>query len=198
MTAQDQYRQMLKECLTPALRERGWRGGSGNYYLHGPTGHVASLLLAGNHRRSTAAVRTFHVHIGVASRYLREFREGTGQPTKRPAVALDHDWMEEVASFTITEDDDPLEVGDFVWSIIETQAIPKVAASLDDDGLRQAVDDCPVGVGRGAARTLMEIAQGNLEAARAEIDSSEAAFGADDPGVAFLRRRLHEAATGTE
>lgn len=190
---------MLKECLTPALREGGWRGGSGNYYLHGSTGHVASLLLSGNHRRSTAAVRTFHVHIGVASRYLREFLEGTGQAsTKRPAAALDHDWLAEVASFTINAEDDPLEVGGFVWSIIETQAIPIVIDSLDDHGLRKAVDNCPVGVGNGAARTLMEIAQGNFEAARRRISSSEAAFGADDPGTVFLRRRLRDAATGTK
>ncbi|TDO47701.1 hypothetical protein EV643_1087 [Kribbella sp. VKM Ac-2527] len=153
MTAQDQYRRMLKECVTPALRERGWRGGSGKYYLHGTTGHVGSVILSGNHRRSAAQVRTFHVHIGVASQYLQEFQEGTGRAplSKRPSYALDHDWFDEVANFTITSEDDPLEVGAFVWMVLETQAIPRVAASLDDDGLRSAVDGCPVGAGRGGA-----------------------------------------------
>ena len=194
MTAQDQYRRMLEESITPALRERGWLGGSGKYYLHGATGHVGSMILAGNHRRSTAQVRTFDVHIGVVSRYLREFREGTGQaPPKRPSYAVDHDWFDDVASFTITSQDDPREVGGFVWTILETQAVPRVAASLDDDGLRRAVDDCYVGVGNGGARTLMEIMQGNLEEARIRIDSSEEAFGDDDPGVKFLRSRLQAA-----
>ncbi len=184
---------MLKECITPALRERGWRGGSGKYYLRGTTGHVGSLILSGDHRRSTAQVSTFHVHVGVVSRYLQEFREATGQePRKKPSYALDHDWFDEIASFTINSDDDPLEVGGFVWGIVETQAIPRVAASLDDQGLRRAVDDCPVGVGRGAARTLMDITQGNAEAARTQIETSERNFGADDPGVAFLRSRLRE------
>ncbi len=199
MTAQDRYRHMLEECITPVLRERGWRGGSGKYYLHGATGHVGSMILSGNHRRSTAQVRTFHVHIGVVSRYLREFREGTGQAprSKRPSYALDHDWFDDVASFTITSQDDPREVGGFVWTILETQAVPRVAASLDDDGLRRAVDDCYVGVGQGGARTLMEIVHGNFEAARSRIDSSESAFGVDDPGVKFLRSRLREALTKT-
>src|SRR4051812_21510614 len=122
---------MLKECLTPALRERGWRGGSGQYYLHGTTGHVGSLILSGHHALSTAQVRTFHVHVGVVSRYLQEFMEGTGREpmTKRPSYALDHDWFDEVARFTISSEDDPLEVGGFVWMIVETQAIPRVAAS---------------------------------------------------------------------
>jgi hypothetical protein len=188
---------MLKECITPVLRERGWRGGSGKYYLHGTTGHVGSLILSGNHRQSSAQVRTFLVHVGVVSRYLQEFREGTGQePPTKPSYALDHDWFDEVASFTITSDDDPLEVGRFVWMIVETQAIPRVAASLDDYGLRRAVDDCPVGVGRGGARTLMEIAQGNVDVARSRIDTSERSFGGDDPGVVFLRSRLREATNG--
>ena len=197
MTAQDQYRRMVKECLTPALRERGWRGGSGKYYLHGTTGHVGSVILSGDHRRSTAEVRTFHVNIGVVSQYLREFGEGTGQAPlpKHPSYALDHDWFDEVASFTITSEDDPQEQGAFVWMILETQAIPRVAASLDDAGLRRAVDGCPVGVGRGAARTLMEIAQGNFEAATRRIESSQDSFGGDDPGVMFLRSRLREAMT---
>lgn len=195
MTAQDQYRRMLKECITPALRERGWRGGSGRYYLHGTTGHVGSLILSGHHARSTAQMRTFLVHVGVVSRYLQEFRAGTGREpmTKRPSYALDHDWFDEVASFTITSEDDPLEVGGFVWMIVETQAIPRVAASLDDDGLRRAVDDCPVGVGGGGARTLMEIAQGNYEAARSRIEHSENRVGGDDPGVMFMRGRLRAA-----
>ena len=185
---------MLKERITPALRERGWRGGSGKYYLHGTTGHVGSLILSGDHRRSTAQVRTFLVHVGVVSRYLQEFMEGTRQePPTKPSHALDHDWFGEVASFTISSDDDPLEMGGFVWLIVETQAIPRVTASLDDHGLRSAVDDCPVGVGRGGARTLMEIAHGNVEVARSRIETSERRFGDDDPGVAFLRSRLGEA-----
>ena len=196
MTAQDQYRLMLKESVTPALRERGWRGGWGKYYLHGATGHVGSMIMACNHRRSTTQVRTFDVHIGVVSRYLREFMEGTGRaPPKRPSYALDHDWFDDVASFTITSQDDPREVGGFVWTILETQAIPRVAASLDDDGLRRAVDNCYCGVGHGGARTLMEITQGNLEDARIRIASSEDAFGDDYPGVKFLRSQLQEART---
>jgi hypothetical protein len=153
MTAQDQYRRILKECITPALRKRGWRGGSGKYYLHGTTGHVGSVIFSGNHRGSTAQVRTFHVHTGVVSQYLQEFREGTGQAplSKRPSYALDHDWFDGVATFTITSEDDPLEIGAFVWMVLETQAVPWVAASLDDAGLRRAVDDCPVGAGRGGA-----------------------------------------------
>jgi hypothetical protein len=191
---------MLKECITPALRERGWRGGSGRYYLHGTTGHVGSLILSGHHARSTAQVRSFHVHIGVVSRYLREFREGTGRKpmTKRPSYALDHDWFDEVASFTITSEDDPLEVGGFVWTIVETQAIPRVAASLDDDGLRRAVDDCPVGVGGGWVRTLMDIAKGNLEEARRRIEFSENRVGGDDLDATFVRSRLREAMTNND
>jgi hypothetical protein len=191
---------MLKECITPALREQGWRGGSGQYYLHGTTGHVGSLILSGHHARSTAQVRTFHVHIGVVSRYLQEFREGTGRKpmTKRPSYALDHDWFDEVASFTISSEDDPLEVGGFVWMIVETQAIPRVAASLDDDGLRRAVDDCPVGVGGGWVRTLMDIAKGNLEEARRSIEFSENRVGGDDPDVTFVRSRLREAMTNND
>lgn len=142
-------------------------------------------------------MRTFLVHVGVVSCYLQAFREGTGQePRRKPSHALDHDWFGEVASFTISTDDDPLEVGDFVWMILETQAIPTVTASLDDDGLRRAVDGCPVGVGRGGARTLMEIAQGNVEAAHSRIETSERRFGDDDPGVAFLRSRLRDAMNG--
>ncbi len=79
MTAQEQYRRMVKECITPALRERGWRGGSGKYYLNGTTGHVGSVILSGNHRRSNSQVRAFHMHIGVRSMYLQEFQEGTGR-----------------------------------------------------------------------------------------------------------------------
>lgn len=200
MTAQDQYRRMLKECITPALRERGWRGGSGHSYLHGTTGHVGSLQLSGHHARSTAQMRTFHVHVGVVSRYLQEFREGTGRKpmTKRPSYALDHDWFDEVASFTITSEDDPLDVGGFVWMIVETQAIPRVEASLDDDGLRRAVNDCPVGVGGGWPRTLMDIAKGNFEEARRSIEFSENRGGGDDPDVTFVRRRLHEAMTNDD
>jgi hypothetical protein len=188
---------MLKECITPALRGQGWHGGSGQYYLHGSTGHVGSLILSGHHARSTAQVRAFHVHIGVVSRYLQEFREGTGRKpmTKRPSYALDHDWFDEVATFTISSEDDPLDVGGFVWMIVETQAIPRVAASLDDDGLRRAVDGCPVGVGGGWARTLMDIAQGNLEEARRSIEFSENTVGGDDPDVTFVRSRLREAMT---
>jgi hypothetical protein len=191
---------MLKECITPALRERGWRGGSGKYYLHGTTGHVGSLQLSGHHARSTAQMRTFHVHVGVASRYLQEFREGTGRKpmTKRPSYALDHDWFDEVASFTITSEDDPLEVGRFVWMIVETQAVPRVEASLDDDGLRRAVDDCPVGVGGGWPRTLMDIAEGKFEKARRRIELFENEVGGDDPDVAFVRRRLREAMTNDD
>lgn len=199
MTAQDQYRYMLKEYITPALRERGWRGGSGKYYLTGgTTGHVGSLILSGNHRRSTTQACSFTAHIGVVSRYLRLFREGAGQPPtpKRPSYALEHDWFDEVAGFTITTEDDPIEVGGFVLTVLDLQAIPRVAASLDDDGLRSAVDSCFVGVGRGGARTLMEIAQCNFESARSSIESSADAFGADDPGVVFLRIRLREAMTG--
>lgn len=107
--------------------------------------------------------------------------------------ALDHDWFGEVASFTISSDDDPLEMGGFVWLIVETQAIPRVTASLDDHGLRAAVDDCPVGVGRGGAHTLMEIAHGNVQVVSSRIEASERRFGSDDPGVAFLRGRLCEA-----
>jgi hypothetical protein len=190
---------MLKECITPALRERGWRGGSGQYYLHGTTGHVGSLQLSGHHARSTAQIRTFHVHVGVVSRYLQEFRESTGrQPmTKRPSYALDHDWFDEVASFTITSEDDPLKVGGFVWMIVETQAIPRVEASLDDDGLRRAVDDCPVGVGGGWPRTLMDIAEGKFEEACRSIEFSENRGHGDDPDVTFVRRRLREAMTKT-
>lgn len=170
------------------------------YYLHGTTGHVGSLILSGHHARSTAQLRTFHVHIGVVSRYLQEFREGTGRKpmTKRPSYALDHDWFDEVASFTITSEDDPLDVGRFVWTIVETQAIPRVAASLDDDGLRRAVDDCPVGIGGGWVRTLMDIAEGNLEEARRSIEFSENRFGGDDPDVTFVRSRLHEATNNND
>ena len=70
--------------------------------------------MAGNHRRSTAQARTFDVYIGVVSRYLREFMEGTGQAPPRPAYALEHDWFDDGASFTITSQDDPREVGGFV------------------------------------------------------------------------------------
>ncbi|GAA1559316.1 hypothetical protein [Kribbella lupini] len=118
--------------------------------------------------------------------------------TKRPSYALDHDWFDEVASFTITSEDDLLKVGSFVWMIVETQAIPRVEASLDDDGLRRAVDDCPVGVGGGWPRTLMDIAEGNFEEARRRIEFSENRVGGDDPDVTFVRRRLREAMTNSD
>jgi hypothetical protein len=194
VSAQDQYRQMIKDCITPALRERGWRGGSSYYYMTGATGHLGTLQLSGNHARSTTQVRTFSLHVGVRSRYFQELVEATGQPvTKRPTSTLEHDWMESVASFTIAADDDPLDVGGFVLMTIESQAIPLVTASLEDAGLRQAVDFCAAGVGGGEVRTLMEIAQGNFEEARSRIAASEDHFGYSDPGVVFLRGRLHEA-----
>ncbi len=197
MTAQEQYRRMVKECITPALRERGWRGGSGKYYLNGTTGHVGSVILSGNHRRSNSQVRAFHMHIGVRSMYLQEFQEGTGRAplSKRPSHAVEHDWLDEVATFTITSEDDPLDVGAFVWTVLESQALSPVVASLDDAGLRRAVDECPVGAGYGGARTLMDIAHGNFETASRTIESWADSASGDSLDVLYLRTRLREAMT---
>jgi hypothetical protein len=82
--------------------------------------------------------------------------------------------------------------------VLETHAISRVVASLDDAGLRRAVDECPVGAGYGAARTLMDIAQGNFEAATRTIKSWQNTAGGDSPDVLYLRGRLREAMTNND
>lgn len=186
---------MLNECISPELRSRGWTGGSGKYYLRGSTDHVGSLIISGNPKRSTAHICHFEVHIGVISTYLREFHEETSQPPRaKPSYWSDHDWFSEVArDLTIGEDDDPMTIGQRMLALLDELAIPAVEASLTDEGLRMAVDSCPVGVGRGHARTLMEIGQGNYDIARERIKSFAEHPGDDHPGVTLVRERLSAA-----
>ena len=99
------------------------------------------------------------------------------------------------ATFRITSEDDPLEVDAFVWTVLETQALSRVVASLDDAGLRRAVEEGPVGAGYGGARTLMDIAQGNFETAIRTIESWQDSATGDSPDVLYLRTRLREAMT---
>ena len=185
---------MLKECVTPALRERGFRGGSGKYYLQGEAGHVGSLVMSGNPKRSTQQTMHVAVHIGVVSRYLRQARTLSGQETPaRPSYALEHDWFDQVAEFTIDQDADLQRTGQGLVDLLDQRAVPAILESLDDAGLRRAVDSCPVGVGRGAARTLMEIELGNFEVARSRIDLSAERVGDDDDWVLRLRQHLDQA-----
>lgn len=134
VTARDQYRRMLNECISPELRSRGWTGGSGKYYLRGGSGHVGSLIISGNPKRSRAHICNFDVHIGVVSTYLRDFHEGTCQPSRaKPSYWSDHDWFSHVAKdLTISEDDDPMTVGRHVLALLDEVAIPPVKASLTE------------------------------------------------------------------
>jgi hypothetical protein len=106
---------------------------------------------------------------------------------------LQHDWFDQVAELTIDHDADLHRTGHGLIELLDQRAVPAILESLDDAGLRRAVDSCPVGVGRGAARTLMEIEQGNIEVARARIDLSAKRFGDDDDWVLRLRQHLQQA-----
>lgn len=185
---------MLRERVSPALRERGFSGGGGKFYLRGPTGHVGSILMSGNWKRSTAELFDYHVHVGVTSLYLRQTEEFRGEPIRsRPADWADHDWLDEIGEYQLRATDDIDDHADHLLEELDRAAIPRILPSLTDEGLRAAVDACPVGVGRGWARLLLDIAQGNLETARRDLAQAARDRGEDDPLVVGLRHRLEEA-----
>ncbi|WP_067439947.1 hypothetical protein [Nocardioides jensenii] len=197
MHAREVYKTMLKDTITPAMRDRGFRGGSGNYYLDGDSGHTGSVLLSGNPKRSTSETTHFSIHCGVQSRYLKEVNQALGEKPRKPSVWSDHDWFDSVepegdrsANYTISVSSDPVVVGEGIVTILDERALPAVRRSLDDAGLRHAVDNCFVGMGRGASRILLDIAQGRLEEARSSISDLVEHRGSSDPGSAFLIERL--------
>lgn len=204
MHARDVYKAMLRDTITPAMRERGFRGGSGSYYLDSEPGHTGSVLLSGNSKRSTAEVTHFHIHVGVQSRYTKQWHAAMGTPPKKPSVGSDHDWLDGVkpthdqfADYAIGVESDPTVVGEQIIGILDDRAIPAVQRSLGDDGLRAAVDNCFTGMGRGVSRILLDIAQGHLETARSSIADLVEQWGPTDPGSVFLIECLGAAETAS-
>lgn len=207
MTAQDAYRSLLNDVISPGMRSRGFRGGSGKYYMDGATGHIGSLLFGRNPKRSSKQRISFGIHIGVRSRYLQEFRSAQGEAVnRRPSYAFEHDWLDVLVHEHVLNDGDDVElIGARLLDTIDHGGLPRIKESMTDAGLRKAVDHCPVGVGGGAARTLMEIENGNLDVAREAIAASVARVTAlaqtedvDDDvwrGYDYLSRRLQEGET---
>lgn len=198
VAARDEFGEMLRVRVTPVLRQRGFTGGSGRYYLSGDSGHVGSLLLSGNPKRSTPDVFVYDVHVGVTSSHLRLSSELIADPIRsRPSSWSDHDWFDGIGERRLAAGDDPGAHADLLLAKLDAAALPRLTASLTDEGLRTAVDGCPVGMGRGWSRILLDLAQGRIDAARPEVARAVDERGVDDPLAAELLRRLAAAeATG--
>lgn len=193
MTAKELFRDMLRDLVGPALRERGFSGGSGKYYLTGETGHVGSLQMSGNPKRSWANIFVYDLHIGVTSTFLRESSELAGFPIrKKPSVSSDHDWFDGLGERRLAEDDDVASHASELMAAIDEKAIPRITRSLTDHGLRVAVDSCLVGAGRGWARLLHDIAEGNVDAARRQLSEFALRSGEQDAILDAFQARLDE------
>jgi len=202
MHARDVYKAMLRDTITPGMRARGFRGGTGSYYVDGESGHTGSVLISGNSKRSTAEVTYFHIHFGVQSAYLKQWDAALGSKPKRASDWSDHDWFDDVpapnnqlAGYVISVTSDPTVVGREIIEILDGTAIPAVRASLDDSGLRQAIDGSVLGVG-GIPLLLMDLVQGRVDQARSQIAEIVDRNGKADPGSAFLLERLADAEIG--
>lgn len=150
--------------------------------------------MSGNWKRSTAELFDYHVHVGVTSTYLRQTSELDGDPIRsKPAYWSDHDWLDTIGDYQLRATDDIDDHADTLLIELDRLAIPRILPSLTDDGLRAAVDACPVGVGRGWARLLMDITQGNLDAARIRLAEAAHDRGEEDPLIVGLRHHLEEA-----
>lgn len=197
--ARDLYKAMLLS-ITHAMREREFRGSSGKYFLAGGSGHIGSVSLSGNPKRSTAEVAYLHIHYEVQSSYHREWEAVTAIKAKTPSAWSDHDWFEDVpppnrdiAGWPIFVSSDSDAVAEEIVTVLDRTAIPAVRESLDDAGLRKAIDASFVGTGQGAPGILLDISIGNLEAARSRIAGVAKRCGNADPGTLFLLARLAEA-----
>lgn len=194
MTAREEFRDLLRVHVTPAMRERGFSGAAGKYYLTGPSGHVGSLLISGNPKRSTADAFEYDLHAGVTSTYLRLASDLRGAPVRsRPSVWSDHDWFTTAGGGRFHRGDDRAQHATTLLADVDLRGLRWIRASLTDDGLRAAVDVCHVGVGKGWARVFLDLAQGRLDDARPRVEEAETDLGADDAMVAEMRRRMADA-----
>lgn len=147
--------------------------------------------MTGNPKRSGPEMFEYHVHVGVTSTYLRETSAMRDDPIRsKPTYWSDHDWLVLVDNRRLGITDDTNDHADLLIHDLDRHAIPRIHASLTDEGLRVAVDSSVVGVGGGWARLLMEIEQGNVETAASRLADAAIRLGDNDHMVVRLRQRL--------
>lgn len=195
MIARDVFRALVKDQVTPAMRERGFRGGSSKYFLRDVSGHIGSVQLVGNPKRSGPEQFVYDVVIGVRSSYLQRSDEVRGKPPlARPLHWPDHDWIDLRDAPRLRVEDDPDAQARWIIATVDAWALPAFRRSFTDDGLRWASDLSPHRVGCGWPRILQDATLGRHAEVEAAIrDSTDGGrHPADHPVFDEARRLLAE------